>query len=123
MNKLDFSTFQQRLESNTFTLVFFEGKNCEVCHALLPKIQALLAIEFPQTPLEIVNTDENPDIAGQFIVFSLPLMIVFKQGREVMRIGGRNPIYQIREQIKQVIVAQHTDDGNPYESLFSGLGE
>lgn len=123
MQHRDFEIFQNILQKNTYTIVFFEGKNCQVCHALLPKIQAIVESDFPGTPLEIVNTDANPDIAGQYIVFTLPLILVFKQGREVVRIGGKNPIHEIKEKLKQTIVTINDEEANPYESLFSGLGD
>jgi thioredoxin-like negative regulator of GroEL len=109
-------SFLEYIHQQEFVLTFFEGKNCNVCHALFPKLEVLAQTEFPEIPLIVVNTDENPDIAGQNIVFTLPLIIIFKQGREVVRISGKQPMFQITEEVRRTL--QFNDSEHPF-SAFS----
>lgn len=119
MQSWTLDSFLEYIHQQEYVIAFFEGKNCRVCHALYPKMQELVAEEFSSVPLIVVNTDENPDIAGQHIVFSLPLMIVFKQGREVARISGKQPMFQIKEELRNII---RLDYGN-YFSAFAEMEE
>src|SRR5690606_23470553 len=121
MKNWTLDSFLQYLNDNKYVITVFEGKDCRVCHALLPKMEELVKKEFAETPMIVVNTDDNPDIAGQNIIFSLPVILVFKDGREVARISGKNPMYEINEQLKKTL--NYTKDDNPYASLFDNLAE
>ncbi|TNE72434.1 thioredoxin [bacterium] len=121
MKNWTLDSFIQYLNENEYVITFFEGKDCRVCHALLPKMEELVNKEYSNTPMIVVNTDENPDIAGQNIIFSLPVILVFKQGREVARISGKNPMYEINEQLKRTL--NYSEDDNPYSSLFENLAD
>jgi len=47
-----------------------------------------------------VNTDENPDVAANYGIRSIPTLILFKNGKDVERVTGFNP-GQIQEIIKR----------------------
>jgi thioredoxin-like negative regulator of GroEL len=109
-------SFLEFIHQQEFVITFFEGKNCRVCHALFPKLETLAQNEFSEIPLIVVNTDENPDIAGQNIVFTLPLIIIFKQGREVVRISGKQPMFQITEELRRTL--QVNDGEHPFSAFL-----
>jgi thioredoxin-like negative regulator of GroEL len=50
-----------------------------------------------------VNTDEVPALAHRFRVGGIPLLILFKGGREVARQAGAMPVAGIRQFIKQAL--------------------
>ncbi|GAB6043342.1 hypothetical protein JCM17961_40200 [Endothiovibrio diazotrophicus] len=66
-------------------VTWFSGPDCNVCHALRPKVEALLAEEFPRVPLAAVDCDRARDLAAQLGVFTIPTAVIWIDGREAQR--------------------------------------
>ena len=47
-----------------------------------------------------VNTDENQQLAMRYSIFSIPTLIVFKDGREASRLVGYMPQQVIEERLR-----------------------
>ena len=63
---------------------------CGPCQALAPTIDEI-ADEQPGIKVGKVNVDEQPELARQFRVMSIPTLMVFKNGDLVRReVGGRS---------------------------------
>ena len=47
-----------------------------------------------------INVDENPDLARQFRIMSIPTLMLFKDGKFVKKELGYMPIERLKEFIK-----------------------
>jgi thioredoxin-like negative regulator of GroEL len=72
------------IENHPLSFVYISRTNCSVCVALLPKVRELLDA-YPNIHLGHVNTDHVPDIAGHFSIFTVPVLLLFVEGKEVIR--------------------------------------
>ena len=54
-----------------------------------------IAAERPDIKVGKVNVDEQPELAGQFGVMSIPTLVVMKNGRVVNQTVGARPKSQI----------------------------
>ena len=70
------------LQSEKPVLVDFWAEWCRPCQMLLPTIEEL-AGEVTDAKICKVNVDEQPELAGQFGVMTIPTLIVFKGGKVV----------------------------------------
>ena len=70
------------LQSEKPVLVDFWAEWCGPCQMLLPTIEEL-AGEVTDAKICKVNVDEQPELAGQFSVMTIPTLIVFKEGKAV----------------------------------------
>ena len=71
-------------------LVDFWASWCGPCQALAPTIDEI-ADEQTEIKVGKVNVDEQPELARQFRVMSIPTLMVFKNGDMVRReVGGRS---------------------------------
>jgi thioredoxin-like negative regulator of GroEL len=73
-----------------------------VCHALLPKIKEIM-VDFPKIQLAFVNVDHIPAIAGHLSIFTVPVMILYVDGKEVLREAPFVHVKQFREEVKKFI--------------------
>ena len=68
----------------SLSFLYISRTNCSVCHALLPQIQELL-VQFPDIQMGYINADHLEEIAGRFSIFTVPVLLFFLDGKEVIR--------------------------------------
>ncbi|WP_425617177.1 trypsin-like peptidase domain-containing protein [Anatilimnocola sp. NA78] len=102
-------------------LVQFHSTNCGPCKSMQPVVQRLANEGYP---LQQVDTDQQPQLAQQFKVRSLPTFILFDRGREVERIEGPATFDQLatvigRTGFKPTVAAQTVQQQPPQEQFVS----
>ena len=75
-------------------LIDFYASWCGPCKMVSPIIDEI-ASERDDFYVSKVNVDENPELAGEFKVYSIPTLVVLKDGKESVRSMGFRPKAQI----------------------------
>jgi len=91
------SNFEQTIKDNPVALVDFWATWCGPCRALAPIIEEIAAEYNGRVLVGKLDVDESPQTAENFNVYSIPTMIVFKDGVEVDRLVGLCPKPHITE--------------------------
>jgi thioredoxin-like negative regulator of GroEL len=99
--------FDQLLHDNIFVLAYFSGKNCAVCHALKPKIGKLVGEAFPFVKIVEVSVNELPELAARFTVFTIPVILVFVDGREYIREARNISTFELLQKIDKITSLYH----------------
>jgi len=76
---------KKEINNNNSIMLYFSGKNCGVCTALKPKIQAAFQKHFPKTKQVFISADKYPQIAAHFNIFTIPSVLVFFDAKETKR--------------------------------------
>ena len=83
---------QEVLSANEPVLVDFWAEWCGPCRAIAPVLEELSSELDGKGKIVKLNVDENPSIAAQYGVRSIPTMILFKGGQAAdMKIGAGTP--------------------------------
>ena len=89
---LDANNFQAEVTKSTVpVLVDFWAEWCGPCKAITPIIDQIAVELAGKLKVAKVNVDDNPELAGQFNVMSIPTLLIFKGGKPVDQIIGAMP--------------------------------
>ena len=92
---IDRNNFQiEVLDSDRPVLLDFWAPWCTPCRMVGPILDEI-AGERSDIKVAKVNVDEQPELAGQFGVMSIPTLVVVKEGRIVQQAMGARPKAQI----------------------------
>ena len=97
---LDDSTFSQTINKFPLTLVDFWAPWCGPCRMMSPIIDEIGKDYLGKLVVGKINVDENPLVAGQFGISSIPTLLLFKRGQAVNKIIGSVSKNKITEMIK-----------------------
>ncbi|MYL64662.1 thioredoxin [Bacillus hwajinpoensis] len=90
------------IEHNRLYFLYLYGTNCSVCHALLPQVEDVLK-DFPQITQEKLNVHEIPEAAGAFSVFTIPVLLLYVNGKESIREARFVNIESFRSSLKRIV--------------------
>jgi thioredoxin 1 len=82
------SSFDETVKKHAVSLVDFWASWCGPCLALAPTIEELAREYGGKVLVGKLNVDENPRTAESFQVYSIPTMVIMKNGKEVDRLVG-----------------------------------
>ena len=85
---------QEVINSDRPVLVDFWASWCGPCKMLSPIVDEI-AEERSDIKVCKVNVDEQPELAAQFQIMSIPTLIVFKNGKVFNQTSGARPKNQI----------------------------
>ena len=97
------NNFDETISKNKVLLIDFWAGWCGPCGALAPTIEELSKEYADKVLIAKLDVDENPKTAEKFQVFSIPTVILIKDGCEVDRIVGLCPKKQYDSALQKQI--------------------
>ena len=65
-------------------ILYFKNYTCKVCEAMQPRVKDIA--DKYDVPFHVVNVEDDPETAGQFLIFSVPaVVLVDNDGKELTR--------------------------------------
>ncbi len=90
--KIDKSNFQSDvLQAQEPVVVDFWAEWCGPCKMIAPALEEISAELGGKVKIAKVNVDENPELAAQYGVRSIPMLVMFKGGQVADQSVGATP--------------------------------
>ncbi|API80433.1 thioredoxin family protein [Staphylococcus argenteus] len=93
--------FQAFINQHPLAVVHVMRDQCSVCHAVLPQIEDLMK-SYPNVPLAVINQSHVGAIAGELNIFTVPVDLIFMNGKELHRQGRFIDMQRFEHQLKQM---------------------
>ncbi|MDO5726524.1 MAG: thioredoxin [Bowdeniella nasicola] len=91
INVTDANFLAEVLQSDQPVLVDFWATWCPPCRMMAPIIDEIAAEKQGSLKVAKLDTDQNPQTAGNYGIVSIPTFILFKGGKVVEEIVGGRP--------------------------------
>lgn len=86
------------MNSDKPVLLDFWAPWCAPCRMVVPIIEEI-AGERPDIRVGKINVDEQPELASEFSIMSIPTLVVMKNGKIVQQVSGARPKNAILEML------------------------
>ena len=96
INKNNFQN--EVMNSDKTVLLDFWAPWCAPCRMVVPIIEEI-AGERPDIRVGKINVDEQPELASEFSIMSIPTLVVMKNGKIVQQVSGARPKNAILEML------------------------
>jgi len=95
------TNYQEIIRKNYAVLIYFSQDKCNVCKILKPKVKELVEEDFDRVKLSFVDVYNNPEIAAQNGIFTVPTILLLFEGKEHLRISRNIGVDELREKIRR----------------------
>ena len=93
--------FKEKLKTNLLTIGYFSTPQCNVCKVLKPEIIDIVEENKPWN-FEYIDTTESTEVAGQNMVFTVPTIILYAEGKEVKRFGRHLSMNDLKSTVERL---------------------
>ncbi len=92
------SEIQTKIANSNLILTYFSQPECNVCKTLRPKIEKLIT-GYPIFEFQYIDTQLCSLLRGQYMIFAVPTILLFYQGKEVKRWSRYLSVDEIRHEL------------------------
>ncbi|MCF7792490.1 MAG: thioredoxin family protein [Candidatus Cloacimonetes bacterium] len=86
------------IKHKQFSFVYITTKDCNVCKVLQPQLREM-AQKYSKADFELIELDDHPAAAGEFMAFAVPTFIVYSDGKELLRASRNLDLYDIETKL------------------------
>ncbi|MFT3852042.1 MAG: thioredoxin [Ilumatobacteraceae bacterium] len=98
------STFDETVAGSELPVVVdFWAEWCGPCKMIAPILGEIATEQAAHLKVAKLNVDQNPEVAQQFSVMSIPTLIVFDKGQVVKRLVGAKGKSQLLQELGEFL--------------------
>lgn len=88
------------IKDNIMAVVYFTGNDCGACETIKFKVDNILR-RFPKIEGGEIQGEENIGVAAKYDVFSLPIFLLYINGKETLRYGRYVDLLDLEKNIER----------------------
>lgn len=101
MNMIDSKEdIEELVKNNEMVLLYFGGTDCNVCISMKPKVIELLK-NYPKIKSVQVDTGKSLAVSAAYNIFTIPVILLYIEGKEVIREARHISIQDIDSKIER----------------------
>lgn len=93
---------EEVVENKGIVMVDFWATWCGPCKMFAPVIEEIAGENHPDLTVGKVDVDQQPDLAGQFKVMSIPTLLLFKDGKVAATSVGVKSKKEVLEMVEKL---------------------
>jgi len=97
------ATFKEMIHEHSLVVVDCWATWCAPCRIVAPVIEEMARDYAGKILFGKLNVDENPEVAMQYQIMSIPTLLVFKNGKLIDRIVGAMPRQMLEPKITRYL--------------------
>lgn len=94
------SELNDLIENNSIAIIYFSGSKCGACEVIKTKVENMIE-NFPKIKSGEIDAEIHLEIAAKYNVFSLPIMLLFIEGKESIRLGRNLDLLELKEKLER----------------------
>lgn len=88
------------ISDNEMVILYFSNQACGACEIIRSKVQNIL-VQYSKVKLIEIDGEEQIELAALNNVFSFPLLILYVDGKEVIRVGRNVNLLELEATINR----------------------
>lgn len=86
---------EEFINNNKIAIIYFSGSDCFACDVIKKKLEGIIRI-YREVKMIEINAIIERKLAAQLNVFTLPLAIIYIEGKENSRYGRNIDIFEVK---------------------------
>lgn len=95
----NYNKFSELIETYDSICFYLSTDYCNVCKILKPKIFELINTNFPKIHFCYIDLDKSKEISGQLSIFSIPTVLIYFDGKEIIRASRNISLDELTDKI------------------------
>jgi thioredoxin-like negative regulator of GroEL len=92
------------IDTYSSILLLISTERCSVCIALDQRLKPWIQIRYPDLAYSKIKLENYPMLRGELMVFSVPVILLFQNGKEVLRKAGVFSLEQTFDEISRSMI-------------------
>jgi len=88
------------ITENEMAILYFSNKVCGACEAIRSKVERILEL-YPRVKGIEIDGEKQIELAAMNNVFSFPLLILYVNGKETIRVGRNVDLLELENSINR----------------------
>ncbi|MCR4944516.1 MAG: thioredoxin family protein [Clostridium sp.] len=89
-----------KIASSEMLILYFSNESCGACEVIRNKVDNILK-SYPKIEIIDINGEKERELAASKYVLTFPLLILYVQGKETIRVGRNVDLLELEKSIRR----------------------
>lgn len=100
MEKQRIDYINNKINNSEMMILYFSNESCGACEVIRDKLSNILK-SYPKIDIIDINGEKERELAASKDVLTFPLLILYVQGKETIRVGRNVDLLDLEKNIKR----------------------